>query len=52
MEDAHFLPLALWKKHNALRQHRIAVEWLQGKNFPANVEAKLLDDFPKPDEVP
>ena len=51
MEDAHFLPLAVWKKHLASRQHRIAVEWLQGKTFPANVKAKLLADFPKPDEV-
>ena len=52
MEDAHFLPMDLWKKQNALRQHRIAVEWLQSKDFPANVQAKLLEDFPKPDEMP
>ena len=51
MTDAHFLPLQEWKRHMALRQHRIVQDWISARpDMPETVRRRLLDeDFPLPE---
>lgn len=51
MSDDHFLPLHEWKRHMALRQHRIVEDWVSTRpDLPDQVRRRLLDeDFPLPE---
>ena len=48
MDQAHFLPLNVWKKQQASRQHRLVAEWLRTRELPMAVKQRLANDFPEP----
>ena len=49
MDDEHFYPLELWKKHTAMRQHRLCAKYLEKSDLsPALKSRLLLNEFPRP----
>ena len=50
--DSIYLPNEIWKRRMAEMQHAKCAEWLQTTALPQSVKAKLMNDYPKPIEVP
>ena len=50
--DSIYMPLDIWKRRMAMLQHARCVEWLRTTALPEAVKERLMNDFPKPDEVP
>jgi hypothetical protein len=49
MDDAHFYPLHLWKRHTAMRQHKLCAKYLEKTDFSPTLKGRLLlNDFPRP----
>ena len=49
MDDEHFYPLHLWKKHTAIRQHKLCSKYLEKTDLSRALKSRLLCfDFPCP----
>ena len=49
MDDEHFYPLDLWKKHTAMRQHKLCAKYLEKSDPSPTLKSRLLlNDFPRP----